>query len=218
MRRYPPGRCDRCGTLPQRGARCDACREKAAKRKREVEEKNRLEGKCSCGEILVDDFKSCLKCRVSCRKYYQKKKEAGLCNCGRPVQEGKRSCGDCLESKYRQHYTRRQQLKKDGLCIQCAKRPSVTGSLCNICLGKKRKREYGISEEDFNSLLVSQNYVCAVCKLPNSDSPLNVDHDHFTGRVRGLLCRGCNLAIGFTRENSVVMRLLADYIERHAFP
>lgn len=56
---------------------------------------------------------------------------------------------------------------------------------------------YGITIEDFNSLLKKQSGVCAICgKGPKGKSRLCVDHDHETGKVRGLLCYRCNMAIG----------------------
>lgn len=57
------------------------------------------------------------------------------------------------------------------------------------------KQKYGISIVEFNSMLEKQDYSCAICKAkPNYR--LCVDHRHDTGKVRGLLCRNCNKAIG----------------------
>lgn len=42
-----------------------------------------------------------------------------------------------------------------------------------------------------------------------------VDHDHVTGKVRELLCHGCNMALGLLREDPQIMRGLADYAEKH---
>ena len=61
-----------------------------------------------------------------------------------------------------------------------------------------RLAKYGITIEDYEKLLVSQNGVCAIC----SGEPdtrwkiLAVDHCHKTGKVRGLLCMTCNTMIG----------------------
>lgn len=64
--------------------------------------------------------------------------------------------------------------------------------------GNKLARKYGIDQAAFDALAVAQNGLCAVCRLPpRSKKPtLHVDHDHATGRVRGLLCHECNMAIG----------------------
>ena len=55
------------------------------------------------------------------------------------------------------------------------------------------KRKYGLTLEAFDELLASQGGGCAICGKPDAD---NVDHDHATGRVRGILCWNCNIAIG----------------------
>jgi len=54
------------------------------------------------------------------------------------------------------------------------------------------KHRYGISLDEFNRMLADQEGRCAVCV---EQRKLCVDHDHETGRVRGLLCRRCNLAM-----------------------
>lgn len=57
------------------------------------------------------------------------------------------------------------------------------------------RRVYGITEEEYQSLLESQNGVCAICDEKNvAGWRLAVDHDHATGVVRGLLCNLCNTA------------------------
>lgn len=58
---------------------------------------------------------------------------------------------------------------------------------------KDRLRRYGLTVEQHKEMLLKQNNVCALCeKPPEGNRPLAVDHCHETGRVRGLLCYGCN--------------------------
>jgi hypothetical protein len=78
-----------------------------------------------------------------------------------------------------------------------------------------RFRAYGLSVPDFNRLLAQQNGVCAICREPEREErSLSVDHDHRTGRVRSLLCSGCNKAIGFLRESPLLARAAATYLEQ----
>lgn len=72
------------------------------------------------------------------------------------------------------------------------------------------KRCYGITLEFFNGLLLSQGGKCAICK---NKAKLCVDHDHKTGRVRGLLCGHCNRAIGCLMDSPVSARNAAEYLE-----
>ena len=53
------------------------------------------------------------------------------------------------------------------------------------------QRRYGLSREDFDAMMAQQGGACAICKKPMEVA--DVDHDHQTGVVRGLLCRRCNI-------------------------
>jgi len=82
---------------------------------------------------------------------------------------------------------------------------------------------YGITLEHYLKLLEEQGGVCRICRDPETRSitaskkPMNlvVDHDHFSGRVRGLLCSACNVGIGHLRESPNFLRAAADYLEQH---
>lgn len=54
------------------------------------------------------------------------------------------------------------------------------------------RRTYGITADQYDEMLDQQNGVCAICERPPKKMPLNVDHDHKSGLVRGLLCWTCN--------------------------
>lgn len=63
-----------------------------------------------------------------------------------------------------------------------------------------RKQKYGLSRADFDRMRVEQGHACAMCGLhedANTRATLFVDHDHATGRVRGLLCARCNTGLGY---------------------
>jgi hypothetical protein len=74
-----------------------------------------------------------------------------------------------------------------------------------------RRREYGLTEEEYNNMVLSQNNMCAICNKP-SDKTLHIDHDHVTGKVRGLLCFNCNLGIGLLQEDLVVLNRAIEYL------
>ncbi len=60
------------------------------------------------------------------------------------------------------------------------------------------------------------NNLCEVCDgPPNGRGGLCIDHDHTTGRIRGLLCSNCNTAIGLLNEDSFVIARLTAYLERY---
>lgn len=77
------------------------------------------------------------------------------------------------------------------------------------------RRWYGLEPEQYQLMLDEQNNVCAICQNPNHDGRrLHVDHDHLSGRIRGLLCSSCNNAIGLFKDNPQNLRVAAAYLER----
>jgi Autographiviridae endonuclease VII len=73
------------------------------------------------------------------------------------------------------------------------------------------KRLYGITLEDYNRLLAKQKGRCAICKK-KPRYRLHVDHDHRTKRVRRLLCRKCNPALGLFEDDLRIVRSAARYL------
>ena len=71
------------------------------------------------------------------------------------------------------------------------------------------EREYGLSYEDYLSLLEKQRERCAIC---NEIKPLCVDHDHETGKIRGLLCGSCNRGLGSFQDNEMWLVNAAEYL------
>jgi len=88
---------------------------------------------------------------------------------------------------------------------------------------KHYKKRYGITVDQYEAMAKAQNYLCAICGLPESkkrkdgtDSILAVDHDHTTGAVRELLCVGCNHMLGNIENRNVSLDAIAAYIKRHS--
>lgn len=75
------------------------------------------------------------------------------------------------------------------------------------------KRKYGITLADYLRLMDEQNHECAICADPSNGRRLDVDHCHSTGKVRGLLCRRCNLILGHAEDEPEVLILAASYLE-----
>lgn len=80
-------------------------------------------------------------------------------------------------------------------------------------------RQYGLTSDQYDQMLVNQNGACAICKQPETLKKqgkimrLNVDHCHKTGRVRGLLCTRCNRGMGLLGDDAQRLRAAAEYIE-----
>ena len=81
-----------------------------------------------------------------------------------------------------------------------------------------RKYRYGIMPGDdiYDALLAAQNGVCAVCgNGPGIGKDVfDIDHDHTTGKVCGLLCHSCNVGLGQFKDSSELLRKAFDYNDR----
>ena len=70
---------------------------------------------------------------------------------------------------------------------------------------KEYKRRYGIGVKDYDEMLELQEGKCAICQSVDIGSKKSkyffIDHDHNTGKVRGLLCKKCNIALGEMRDD-----------------
>lgn len=84
------------------------------------------------------------------------------------------------------------------------------------------KKNYGLSIADYEAMLKAQNFQCAVCGREDNENhrsgrkiPLVVDHDHETGKVRGLLCGSCNRGLGDFRESVTAMVRAIRYLKVH---
>lgn len=83
------------------------------------------------------------------------------------------------------------------------------------------KKLYGITLDQYNQMLINQNFFCKMCKKPesvysnqgNKIKDLSVDHCHKTGIVRGLLCSKCNCLIGYADESLETLQEGMDYLK-----
>ena len=72
-------------------------------------------------------------------------------------------------------------------------------------------KKYGITLQEYNSLLEKQNHRCAICYQKDSRR-LGVDHCHITKRIRGLLCTKCNRAVGLLKDDPKICRTASRYL------
>jgi hypothetical protein len=85
------------------------------------------------------------------------------------------------------------------------------------------KSSHNTTLEYYCQLLQEQEGVCAICKQPNnhirrsSGTPcdLHVDHDHITGKIRGLLCGKCNMGLGLFMDSTYLLEKAVAYLKQH---
>lgn len=154
------------------------------------------------------------------------------------------SCIDC-ENEYRKNwrrnrysnsiplYERENLIKEDkNRCIRCnlvkplsqfRKSSHVnTGYLntCKSCLSISQRasvivRLYGITINEYETLLQEQNNKCVVCHIDLLNTKQCIDHDHTTGKVRGILCDSCNRGLGLLKDDPKILIRGARYIKAH---
>jgi len=83
-------------------------------------------------------------------------------------------------------------------------------------VGKNRdlRKTFGITLQTYNGMLDAQGFVCAICEAPElaRGKRLAVDHCHKTGKIRGLLCRDCNLGLGWFSDDVERLKRAAQFL------
>ncbi len=117
---------------------------------------------------------------------------------------------------------------KSGHRSQCAECRYTTKSAKDAKLAGHLKRKYGVTLEEYEAKLAEQNGLCAICnreetritrpnakKYFNGEAPrLSLDHDHATGKVRGLLCYKCNIGIGQLQDSVENLESAIAYLKK----
>lgn len=122
-------------------------------------------------------------------------------------------------------------------CIKCnlidTKDKFASGkNVCKICMRKLQKewrlknpesltkyavkRNFDISLEEYKTIFKQNNYQCAICKATRNKGYKNyklaIDHDHKTGKIRGVLCFPCNKALGFMEDDIERLKNAISYL------
>lgn len=125
-------------------------------------------------------------------------------------------CTKCKKEKSEfEFYTDRR--KSDGLTSQCSE------CLCKYLKTREHlarttllERKFGFFPGQYEMILKSQNGVCKIChKICSTGKRLCVDHCHETNKVRGLLCKSCNIGIGELKHDPELLRKAANYLEEN---
>ena len=136
---------------------------------------------------------------------------------GDSIKNGRKLCKRCYEYKEMSDFPSRTD------------RPDRTYSWCKACNDtyhaahsrvRRLMKQYHMTPEQWTALRLSQGSRCAICRdvLPEYNKATighaHVDHDHETGRVRGILCSKCNHLLGNSRDNVDVLKAAIAYLWR----
>jgi len=133
-----------------------------------------------------------------------------------------KECKICSEDKPLSEFYKKKdgKLGRDAICTPCRKGRYKTHK---PTAESKRlyevKTKYGLSPEEYKDLIEDSNNSCSICGISPDNLEkkwLCVDHDHVTGKVRGLLCNKCNSAIGLLDDNPTLLTNAIKYLKEHS--
>lgn len=140
-----------------------------------------------------------------------------------------KTCNKCkLKKPESDFYLRGDTKKREAVCKKCGlarqkvyyleNREKIAAYIMTNrerAVSQRRLCRYGVSPDAFKRMLANQGGVCAICGSSGEGRRLCVDHDHETGKVRGLLCLLCNNGIGLFKDSSAVAQLATNYLIQH---
>lgn len=134
-----------------------------------------------------------------------------------------------LEDLRRMHQLKGQETPDTRVCTICLtlKPLSAFPKKCNMRKGVSSsckecehdnsiRRRFGITDAEYRRLLDFQGGRCAICKSPSAKytTRFHIDHDHTTGRMRGLLCSDCNTGIGLFQDSTTLLSSAIAYLSK----
>lgn len=126
-------------------------------------------------------------------------------------------CKDCQQEKPATDFPK-QPRNKDGLNTYCRSCQTIRTKASPNYRSNVRiahlKKNYGITLDQYDEMFAKQKGVCAICSQPEVSKReyLCVDHDHASGRVRGLLCHDCNIGLGKFKDDATRLNKAIWYL------
>lgn len=129
-------------------------------------------------------------------------------------------CPGCKKGLSREKFGK-DQSRKDGLHRVCRGCVSERGNRRYHENPRKRRnfnllRDYGITLAEFEEMIRRQDDKCAICEDPlPAGRNSHLDHNHQTGKIRGILCAHCNRSLGGFKECPRRLQAAIDYLRKH---
>lgn len=125
-------------------------------------------------------------------------------------------CPSCGETDISKFYLDKKGNRTNKICKTCHKKNCNERWHSMSAIEKHATRvsaKYGISADEYKQMHEKQNGKCKICnEVPATKRGLHVDHCHDTGKVRGLLCHGCNLGIGSMKDSIHLLEKAIEYL------
>lgn len=117
-----------------------------------------------------------------------------------------RKCPNCKEIKPYSEYYSNKSKNHGGINSRCAN--------CEMLYArhKTREKKFGLDEAAWNSLFESQGSKCDICGVTEHKMTWHTDHDHLSGKTRGILCQECNYLLGNAKDNTNTLLSAIEYL------
>lgn len=134
-----------------------------------------------------------------------------------------KKCGKCGKEKLFDEFSKDKR-GKYGLinaCKECERNRFMEWRAKQTLTGEKHRqriwklKKFGMSLPEYDYYVSIQDGKCAICHCSDETGELCVDHDHATDKIRGMLCKKCNLAIGHLKDSPVNALSAARYLIKH---
>jgi hypothetical protein len=127
-------------------------------------------------------------------------------------------CPKCGETEIAKFYIDDLGRRTNKSCRECHKIKCKERWHTRTWLDRwaSRNYKYGVTKKFLLEMYEKQNGMCKICGTePTTQRGLHVDHCHTTGIVRGLLCHGCNVALGSMKDNPEILLKAVEYLRKH---
>lgn len=153
-----------------------------------------------------------------------KKSRAPCINCGTCIDYRSKRCYSCYKQyladtkparDLKQKEYRKQWYKDNKKKVVAQGKKRAASLSKSTRKGYTLKSKYNITIEDYNNLLERCDFKCQICQKPHTDTNvLAVDHCHTTKKIRGLLCRSCNTALGHFKDDVSLLKIAIKYLKK----
>lgn len=152
----------------------------------------------------------CKNCATARDRGYRQKRVHG------PVTE--KSCARCKATLPADQFQRGEAGGLHSWCKPCIREYARLRRLAPEMLQREREtrwRAQGIDAtwDDYQRMIIAQGGACAICRRREPDRTFAIDHDHATGKPRGVLCLQCNSGIGMLEDSPEFLRRALEYLE-----
>lgn len=141
-------------------------------------------------------------------------------------------CSKCKKKKFTNKFYKQKRGKygRSSICKICKRKYSQTPKRKSKAkqyrksirgqLSRQREilKRHNITLAEYDQMFKNQNGVCAICNLPEINGRLSIDHNHQTGKIRGLLCRSCNVLLGYLEriKNDGFIKKAEKYLRNYS--